>query len=203
MLLDDNGQPVVRGLHYRRLVGRSADELVGICRGVLADGVLAREEVFFLRDWMMRNAEHLQTWPFNVLFARLTAACEDGVIDHEEERELLGLLSEFTGVGGAPLEMLCDSPAPTITFEDRRFVLTGAFAVGRRADIGEWIGGQGGEVVSSVSKKADYLLLGSVGSRDWLFSNHGTKLQAAADLKMSGHHIAVVAERHALAGLVL
>lgn len=202
--LSEQEQPLTRGFHRQRLMGRSADELIGICKGVLADGAVTAQEVQFLLSWMEVNADYVSQWPFDLLYQRLVTACADGEISGEEERELIGLLADMTGPGvqqaggNAPNEVLCDDPSPAIEFKDRRFVLTGAFAIGKRSVVEQWIVKQGGQVVGAVNRKTDYVLLGSVGSRDWLYSTHGTKLLAAADLKTQGHHIAVIAERHAL-----
>jgi hypothetical protein len=39
---------------------RAATELVGLCRGVLADGIVSTPEALFIKDWIERNA-HLAT----------------------------------------------------------------------------------------------------------------------------------------------
>lgn len=44
---------------------RAADELVGLCRGVLADGAVSSQEARFLLDWCERNAHLGSDYPFN------------------------------------------------------------------------------------------------------------------------------------------
>lgn len=200
--LDEHGQPVASYFHSRRLVGRSADELIGICKGVLADGVLAFSEAEFILRWMQANACYINQWPFDHLFARLAAALEDGRIDSQEEAELLQILSDMAnpslGVAGesSSNELLCDKPVPTIVVESRVFCLTGKFVSGPRKEIEGIILSRGGSVATNVSRKVNFLVIGSHGSRDWLMSTHGTKIMSAAELKEEGHPISVIAERN-------
>lgn len=200
--LDKDGQPLAIHLHARRLIGRSADELIGICKGVLADGVLAQSEAEFLLRWMTANACYINQWPFDHLYARLASAMQDGRLDSSEEAELLQILSDMANPSFGPCgesssnELLCDRPVPTVIIEQRSFVLTGKFVSGPRAELENMLKSKGGLVASAVSKKVNYLIIGAHGSRDWLMSTHGTKINTAAVLKREGHPIAVVAERH-------
>jgi NAD-dependent DNA ligase len=200
--LDAHGQPRLQGFHYSRLIGRSADELIGLCKGVLADGEVNRSEAVFLLEWMQANSQYIRQWPFDRLYARLASALMDDRIDEDEERELLALLVQLAsptlGPSGesAPNEMLCDDPVPAIHFESRVFCLTGKFASGTRSQIEALVEGRGGRCASAVTKKVNYLVIGSMGSRDWLMSTHGTKINGAADLRNAGHPISVIAERH-------
>ncbi len=53
-------------------------------------------------------------WPFDVLFERLREALADGVLDADEEAELMGLLLDYTGggtmVGGEDTSALAIHP---------------------------------------------------------------------------------------------
>lgn len=53
--LDENGQPTNRAFGWQRLKDSRFDELIGLCRGILADGVIVSEEARYLRDWLERN----------------------------------------------------------------------------------------------------------------------------------------------------
>jgi NAD-dependent DNA ligase len=60
----------------------------------------------------------------------------------------------------------------------------------------EVIVSRGGLVRASCSKKTGYLVVGTIGSEEWLHSTHGTKIIKAVELKQAGKPIAIVAERH-------
>ncbi|NCC30133.1 MAG: hypothetical protein EOM22_18785, partial [Gammaproteobacteria bacterium] len=59
---DEHGQPPSR-FSQSRLSDRGIDELIGLCRGVLADGVLVESEVRFLADWLDRHRQIADQWP--------------------------------------------------------------------------------------------------------------------------------------------
>ena len=95
MLLDDHGQLVNKRVHAARLMDRKSDQLLGLCEGVLADGAVAQAEAEFLYGWIQKNPEVVGRWPANILFARLEEFLEDGVLDGDQSRELLTLLTDM------------------------------------------------------------------------------------------------------------
>ena len=205
--LNADGQPASARLHFGRISSERPHELTGILKGVIADGSICAQEAVFLLDWMQTNADYLPEWPWASLFERLTLSLRDGKLDGEEERQLLKWVQNHVGAGltadsrNTSSELLCDEPAPALVFDARTFVVTGTCVSGPRKNVEAAIADRGGRVAGAISKKVDYLLIGGVGSRDWLMSTHGTKIIAAAELKKAGHHIAVVAERHLMRAL--
>lgn len=201
---DDDGQPINRRLNASRLADRAVDELIGLCRGVLADGVVMTEEAGFLLNWMTANRDAAQMWPANVLYPRIKEMLVDGILDDEEQSELLDLLMEVTG-GGLPDRPFAASmstslpltdPAPTVTFGSRVFCLTGRFALGTRKDCQAAVEERGGTCRSGPSRVTDYLVIGTIGSSDWIHSTHGRKIERAIDLREKGAPIAIVSEEH-------
>jgi NAD-dependent DNA ligase len=192
----------------RRVGGRQITELVGICRGVLADGALVDPEVKFLADWMELNVECSNEWPYTVIYNRIAAALADGVVSPTEEKELLALLHKVTGgLGGKVSQghtVQCqstdglpyDDPAPEIEFPQRRFCATGDFAFGSRRDVCGAIEERGGLTVGSPSRTTDFLVVGLTGSYAWKHSTHGNKIMKALELKNEGRVIAIVSEEH-------
>lgn len=184
---------------------RTVDELVGLCRGILADGDVSTQEAMFLQDWLRRNAHCAHRYPFSILLHRLADALRDGVVDEDEERELIEAIVKLVG-GEANGEfesqsaslsssLPLDNPAPSIDHASP-FVVTGTFAFGPRASVMEAISSRGGLVASSVSKKVRFLVIGEVGSRDWIHSSYGRKIEKAVELRDAGVPIAIVSERH-------
>ncbi len=94
---DRDGQPTNAALNKRGRTVREVDELIGLCKGIVADGVINSEEALFLQDWLEHNRESRGVWPASVLYPRIQSMLADGTLDNEEERELLGLLVQVSG----------------------------------------------------------------------------------------------------------
>lgn len=201
--MDPDGQPVIRALCSKRVQGRSLDELIGLCRGVMADGVLVEAEVRTILRWLDANPHVASTWPASVLLQRIQSTLLDEKLDEAELRELSGLLLEVCGdTGDAPGPELqstrCafDDPLPVVVFEGRTFCFTGKFAVGPRDECGEAVERRGGFVTGSITMGLNYLVVGEFASRDWAHSTHGRKIETALRYRERGCDIGIVPERH-------
>lgn len=197
--------PVASGRDRKRLDCRKASELVGICRGVLADGAICGLEAKFLLDWIERTAPRADEYPFDVLYRRLADAMVDGVLEPDEELDLLTALTGLVGgeadgrSGGAvslATELPLCSPAPELVHRGRCFVLTGTFERGPRATIAAEIAARGGVVAPNVTRAVHYLVIGGVASRDWVHSSYGRKIEKAVEDRARGSGIAIVSEAH-------
>ena len=72
-------------------------ELVGLCRGVLADGTINLAEAEFILRWLNERSDLLETWPADELHRRLCSALADGALSEDEKVELSALLEEIIG----------------------------------------------------------------------------------------------------------
>ena len=191
----------LRRIHADRVVKRQIDELVGLAKGALLDGKVEQHEADGILAWLHANVECLDTWPASVLYDRLRAMLEDGVLDPEEAGELLGLLMQIAAPAGlgaapAPSTLPLTAPAPEILYPGRSFCFTGVFEFGSRADCHEAVLARGGEPAKGVTKKLNYLVIGSVGSDFWRHSSFGTKIAKAAQYCEEGAGIAIVSEAY-------
>lgn len=201
MKRDEHGQPTTRALRARHNTERSIDELMGICKGITADSKVNQDEAKFLYDWIRANSHIKDEWPVNIIFARLQDFLADGVLDEEERVELFDILKRTVG-GQIANEEACnlastlplDNPAPPIRFNERIFCLTGKFAYGNRRECSDEIINLGGWVHPQVTKKVDYLVIGTMCSRDWLHTNYGRKIEKAMGYRDKGTGIAIVSE---------
>jgi len=201
MRVDREGQPLPllnRGNRQRRTIA----ELLGLAKGIIADGVVSSAEVAFLRDWMRANPEAIDTWPCSVVAERLERIYADGCVDDDERSDLADLLLDVTGGGldqvqGAnpTTKLPLDDPVPALEFPDRVFVFTGRFLYGPRKTCEKVVRELGGDCSSSVTLKTNYLIIGDLGSRDWIQSSYGTKIEKAVDYRdRRGSPIAIVHE---------
>jgi hypothetical protein len=72
-------------------------ELVGLCKGVLADGTINLKEAEFIQNWLLERDDVLQIWPADELHALLGRVLQDGVLTDFEGDALTDLLEEITG----------------------------------------------------------------------------------------------------------
>lgn len=198
---DEHGQPaaVLRG---KKNIDRTVDELIGLCKGVAADGRTNQEEAEFLCGWLKANDHVRDTWPANVIRIRLCEYLEDGILDSDERTELFELMRQVTGkycdtpALNFSSALPFDDPAPLLVFHTQRFCLTGQFAFGPRSSCEEMIASLGGTLTRFPAQKGCVLIVGVVGSRDWVHSTHGRKIEAAIELRSAGHPVHLVSEDH-------
>lgn len=202
--LDDHGQPLNRRYGAARISDRAIDELIGLSRGVLADGRVNQAEAEFLARWLDRNRHIRAEWPANVLYKRVGRMLSDGVLDHDEQEELLSLLSDITGEGESlqhdaatlSTKLPLTEPLPVVEFQDREFCLTGQFVSGTRRECEQEVLSRGGSTKKSPTKTTSYLVIGHLGSRDWIHSTHGRKIERAVQLAESGAPICLISEEY-------
>ena len=201
-MLDEHGQPLNRRYAAKRLNDRAIDELIGLSRGLIADKHVSQHEAEFLQSWIAANLAYCNDPVVGQLYCRIKEMLVDDHLDQEEQRELLAILSEFTGESTvnhcqqlATTLPLC-SPPPEVIFPDHIFCMTGKFAYGPRTLCQEVVVERGGAAATAVSGKVDYLVVGTFCSSDWLHTSYGLKIQKAAELRANGMPIAIISEDH-------
>ena len=203
---DEQGQLINRNIRAKEVCDRKIDELIGICRGVIADNTTNIQEAKFLLKWVESNYKVANFYPFNVLYSRLGEMLKDGILDDEEQKELLEIMTALTGgeliIEDRSIESmsstlpLCE-PEPIITIKGSSFVFTGVFTTGPRKKLSQLVVEIGGIIHDGVKKETNFLVIGDIGSLDWAHSSFGRKIEKAVelrDIKKSG--IAIVSERH-------
>ena len=197
---DQDGQPLHLVWNFQRRIDAGIDELIGLIRGILADGDVSEAETITLAAWVLKHKEIATDWPVNVLVRRLDRIFADGRIDDKEREDLKALLGEILGENEDPLVTapttlpLC-KPAPDVVFDQNVFVLTGKFAFGPRRICEAEVLVRGGNVATSVTLQTSYLVIGSVGSRDWIHSSWGRKIEKAVEYRKLSP-LAIVSEQH-------
>lgn len=189
--------------HYRRAQRRLAErlkaELLGMGRGLIADGKVNQMEAEALLAFLEAQADLPQEPLALELREQVRGMLADGVLDEEESARLYGTLSKLVGGEQALGECLrattlpLDEPAPAVEFDGKRFCLTGNFS-GDRKDCAARIEAQGGTVQSAVSGKTDYLVIGEYASPAWKQSSYGGKIERAAELREAGKGVRIISE---------
>ena len=191
-----------RSRNAQRVQDRLIDELIGISRGVIADGVVDEQEAIFIGQWIENHREVAERWPVNVLYARITEMLKDGILQKEEQDELLETLRDLTGDismfqdANRSTTLPVDKPQPEIEFGDKTFCLTGRFVFGSLFDCEDTIVELGGKVVQSPAQDTDYLVIGELSSPDWVHTTFGRSIEKGVELKEQGHPLSILSEEH-------
>jgi BRCA1 C Terminus (BRCT) domain len=201
MTLDPHGQPYNIRFNRARRAERDLSEFLGLAKGLLGDGVISGEEASLVANWVVTHPAAAEQWPINHLVRRLTTIFSDGVVDDNERGELAEILASIVGgTAGvilgedASTELPFDAPPPELRWEDSIFVFTGKFAFGTRADCQRRVVSRGATCAANITTETDYLVIGTFGSRDWVHTSFGRKIQKAVDYRTSGVPLAIVAE---------
>lgn len=178
------------------------EELVGFLTGTASDGVLNDQEITAMSSWLEHNESVREVWPASVIVQRLAIILEDGIITDEEREDLLITVRQVTGTDTD--ESGLSYEASTEVWEDSVdelklvgsvFCLTGDFVSGDRESVDTLLRLRGAQTNSSINKSIDYLVIGTLASRDWLYTSHGRKIEKALLLKRGGNDIKVITER--------
>lgn len=178
-------------------------ELVGICKGVIADGVVAPEEAAFLRDWLSKHRALLDCWPGDIISQRLEQVFEDGKVDSAEQADLLVLLTKITsaqpevheaGAGAQPLPVTL--PEPPVQIAGKHFCFSGRFVFGPHSRCRDIILRQGGEVDAAPGPHTDYLVIGGLSLSDWQDQPDARKVHQAQELQQRGCPLRIVSEEN-------
>jgi len=184
------------------IVVKSLNSLMGILSGIVSDGELNNKEILFLKTWCDENRHITGEYPANIVFRRVHEVLIDGVITDEERQRLLRELKVISGnyfstTGSAMpehIESIFDND-PTIIYENNEFVFTGEFIFGTRAACQRAVLRRGGTIKDCMTLSANYLVIGSRSSPDWIAENFGRKIQKAVKMASSGEYeIAIIRE---------
>lgn len=187
--------------NQRNIQDRNIDTLIGLSKGLVADGKVNQAEAEFLMAWLVQN-QHSENPIIVNLLSKVSAMLDDGVLDEEEAAELLNLLHLISGESSEIGEMakpsslpLC-APAPTVTFDGSVFLFTGTFAFGTRRDCQSALEALGGNLGKSVTKKLDYLVIGSYVTDSWAHESFGRKIEKAMAYRDDGVPLHIISESH-------
>ncbi|RUW27458.1 NAD-dependent DNA ligase [Mesorhizobium sp. M4B.F.Ca.ET.215.01.1.1] len=184
-----------------RISSRQIDELIGLARGVAADGSINKAEVEFFQKWLAANVEISDQPIVRTLYRRVNKILADGVLDADEHTELLDTLNSFSnrdfelGEVLKPTTLPLCNPPPHLTFEGRSYCFTGTFNYGQRKYCEQAIADRGGRA-GSLTQKTDVLVIGAYATESWKHSSFGDKIFKATAWRDEGLPISIVAESH-------
>ena len=211
IITDDEKQDILwlceklRSVEFIDAATADMQRLHAVLGGIAADGVITESELHGLSDWLTEH-EHLRTlWPYDEVDSLVTVVLKDRKIDEAEHKMLLDFFREFTAVldertikgpsitEGSKLVGLC-AVCPEISFEDTSFCFTGASFKYTRSVFSDVVKKLGGAVLTSVSPKLNYLIIGADGNPCWMYACYGRKVEKAVELRKQGARLLIVHE---------
>lgn len=193
------------GLHNlfnrARIDDRQINELLGLARGITADGMVNQPEAEFLQKWLVANTAASSNPVIATLLHRINAMLRDGRLDHEEMLDLFDTLRRFSGGDFELGELLratrlpVDDPIPAIDYRNSRFCFTGTFAFGSRRDCEAAVEQRGGSI-GPLAQSTRFLVVGIYATDSWVHSTFGRKIEKAVAWRANGFPISIVAEEH-------
>ncbi|GGC85292.1 BRCT domain-containing protein [Chelatococcus reniformis] len=188
----------IRDLYNRaRLADRQLNELIGVARGLTADGSVSQVEAEYLLKWLAANAGATDNAVVRSLYERVEQILADDELDEDEAAELLDTLTRVCagdfGLGqGHTAPAVCD-PAPAIRFPGMTYCLTGTFAFGSRRECEEAVARAGG-FCGGLTRETNYLVIGTFATKSSAHSFHRRKIDKAVAMRRAGVPIAIVHE---------
>ncbi len=180
-------------------------KLHAIVAGIAADGEISMEELRGLSAWLQEHEHLKRCWPYDEIESLVTSVLLDKKIDPEEHRMLMSFFGEFISIldnktvvspvclEGSNVVGLC-AICPEISFAEAVFCLTGQSHKYTRSEFEKLIFSLGGKATGNVSKKVNYLVVGSDGNPCWAYACYGRKVEKAVELRKAGYPIVIVHE---------
>jgi len=181
---------------------RQVDTLIGLSKGLAADGKVDQAEAEFLLGWLIQNRQASDNPIIVNLLGKVSLMLEDGVLDKEESTELLEILHMISGDDSEIGELAkttslpVNVPLPPITFQEMSFLFTGTCAFGTRKQCQEVTESLGGVNAKGVTKSLNYLVLGTYVTDSWAHENFGRKIEKAMGYRDDGIPLVIITEEH-------
>jgi hypothetical protein len=198
---DPHGQPFNVRFNRARRAERDLSEFLGLAKGLLGDSSITQDEAESLRSWLNLHASALEQWPLSHLAPRIERMYSDKNFDDGERLQLADILSSIVGgTAGiilgedASTELPLDVPPPVLKWTGSTFVFTGKFAFGTRAECQRQVTRLGALCSSDITLSTDYLVIGTFGSRDWVHTSFGRKIERAVQYREAERRLSIVGE---------
>ena len=165
---------------------KSHNELVKLASDIIADGHVTLEEAIGLKWWLGNNTSLADDVIANRLISLLSGVLEDGVIDPDEETELLDILGKLVDPSAS------DNAVDDI--DGVKFCLTGDFDFGSKDEVAARLESLGGIRLSGITRSCGLVIIGARGSAAYAHGTYGSKVKKAMELQANGFDIRIIAE---------
>ena len=181
------------------MADRQIDQLIGLSQGILADGIVNQAEAEMLQAWLRSNQATDNPY-VSRLFDQVERILEDGFLDEDEALELHDALMSWTGGGGDDGEVPTTASLPlnpeprAVRVVGNVFVFTGTGVFGTRKMMQDATVRADGIVERNVTKRTNFLVLGTYVTPAWAHQSFGRKIEKAMEYRDSGTGLRIVHE---------
>ena len=104
---------------------RQIDTLIGLSKGIIADGKINQLEAEFLQNWLIQNSQASSNPIILNLLEKVDVMLNEGILDNEEVAELHSVLKNLSGDSSEFGELAktttlpINEPMPPIIFEEQ------------------------------------------------------------------------------------
>lgn len=186
----------------KNIQDRQIDTLIGLSKGLAADGKIDQAEAEFLLSWLVQSRQASNNPIIENLLNKVSSMLDDDVLDGDEATELLSILRTISGDASEIGELAkatslpIDTPYPQVTFENMSFLFTGTCAFGTRKQCQEAIESLGGVNANGVTKSLNYLVIGTYVTDSWAHESFGRKIEKAMEYRNNGIPLAIITEAY-------
>lgn len=181
---------ILKQLQYLKTLkasdAKSLYEFMALLEGISSDEIINDQEIVELKKWMDINEQFKGAYPFNQILNKLETVVSNKQINSVLETELLEMIKNFF----KPTLDQCEF----MDIKNKIVCLTGNFSFGQRSQLEKLIVLKQGVISHSITKKVDYLVLGSKGSTGYKYGKYGSKVNKALMMKSEGHKIELLSE---------
>lgn len=183
-------------------------ELHGIFHGLLADRELTDAEIRGLQEWVANNEFLKGVYPYDEIESLVVTILADGKVTEDERNLMRSFMADFIDFSASKnlsidryhelkkkytVSGICATD-PQIDFDGKVFCMTGEFEHGKRSDMERLVVARAGLVSRNMTKKVDYLVVGSQGNECWAFVGYGRKVEQAIENRKNGCPVVIVSE---------
>lgn len=193
---------IFKRFNRKNIQDRQVDTLIGLSKGLVADGIINQMEAEFLLNWLIQNQEYSDNPVVGNLLMKVEEFLADNVLDQEEQQELLQILNGISGASAGIGELTkttslpLDQPFPEIVFRGASFLFTGTCVYGTRKECQREVERLGGVNAKSVTQDLNYLVLGTYVTDSWAHESFGRKIEKAVAYRDKGLPLSIVSEEH-------
>lgn len=165
---------------------QSLYELMALLQQLGINKTMSGQAVIKVNKWLKENEQFGGQYPFNLLLTKLESVLESNQIEPIVAEELWYDIKNF-------FKPALDQ-GNMVAVKDKVICLTGNFSFGQRQQLEKFIVLKQGIISNSVTKKVDYLVLGSKGSSGYKYGKYGAKTNKALMMQSQGHKIELISE---------
>jgi hypothetical protein len=176
-------------------------ELYGFLQGITSDNILMDAEIIRLNNWLTHNRKLKNVWPANVLLISLNNILEDNIISEYERAILVDTIDDicknkFTSTDAAYgcATSVITGDISALAIENNCICFSGKFISGSRKHQERVAKKHRASTQTDISSGVSILVIGTLASRDWVYSHHGKKIEAALTLQKSGQQLTIISE---------